>query len=163
VWEADGQVVVHRGTVGERGETEHCQLAEGQAPNVAIDAQVASARAQGYETLSPDPERQVVVACDTMGYDPDEITASARVLEVLCNECLAGSGNGYCDGPTYGHNRVSVFCPVVNREMAVAAVIAALRGLGCDNWDEWLLVSVPDGASFRVLYGNPAAQRAGLV
>jgi hypothetical protein len=81
------------------------------------------------------------------------------MLKSLCNECLGWTGNGYCDGPAYGRGSVSVFCPVVDRELAVGAVVAELRTHGCDNWDEWLVVSVPDGTRFRVVYSNPAGRR----
>lgn len=125
-----------------------------------IEAESAAARSEGFGPRESDPERQVIVSCSTTGYEPGEVAGSARVLEYLCNECLGWTGNGYCDGPAYGRGYLSAFCPVVDRDLAVEAVIAQLRAHGCDNWEEWLTVSVPKGARFQVVYRNPAAQRA---
>lgn len=160
-WTVDGCVVVHQGVVGSRGETIRIELADDQDATGVIERESATARLEGFVDLEPEPERQVVVSCDTTGYESDEIVGTARMLEYLCNECLGWTGNGYCDGPAYGPDSVSVFCPVVERERAVEAVVAELRANGGDNWDEWLVVSVPEGARFRVVYGNPAARRAG--
>src|SRR5262249_59206231 len=120
------------------------ERAEGQDAAAVIEAEAASARAEGFGTLEPDPERQVIVTDDTTGYEPDEIVNVGHMLEYLCNECLGWTGNGYCDGPAYGKNRVSVYCPVVERDLAVQAIVAELRSHGCDNWEESLVVSVPE-------------------
>jgi hypothetical protein len=161
-WAINGRVIVHLGVVGSRGETRSIEVANGQDAAVVIERESAAPRAEGFTDLDLDPERQVVVACDTTGYEPDEIAGTVKMLEDLCNECLGWTGNGYCDGPAYGRNRVSVFCPVVERDLAVETVIAALRAHGCDNWGEWVVVSVPEGARFRPAFGNAAARKAGL-
>ena len=157
-WDVDGLVVIHRGVVGTRGETRRIPLGEGQDATAVIEAESGAARAQGFCTIDPDPERQVIVACDTTGFEPDEIVGMSRMLEELCNECLGWTGNGYCDSPAYGGRSLSVYCPVIDRDLAVEAVVAELRRHGCDNWQERLTVSVPEGAGFRVVYRNPAAQ-----
>jgi hypothetical protein len=161
-WAIEGRVIVHRGVVGSRGETRHIELAGGQDAGAVIEQEAKAVRVEGFGTIDPDPERQIVVTGDATGCEPDEIAGTARMFERLCNECLGWTGNGYCDGPAYGHGTVSVFCPVVDRERAIETVVTQLRAHGCDNWDEWLVVSVPDGARFCVVYGNPAARRAGL-
>jgi hypothetical protein len=158
-WDVDGLVVIHRGTVGARGETRNVELAEGQDAGAAIEAEAAAARAEGFRELEPDPERQVIVTGDTTGYEPDDIVGAAQMFEYLCNECLGWTGNGYCDGPAYGKNTVSVYCPVAERDLAVETIVAELRKHGSDNWEEWLIVSVPEGAGFRVVYRNPAAEK----
>jgi hypothetical protein len=159
-WDIDRTVVIHQGVVGTRGELRHITLGPGQDAEAVIEAESAAARSEGFGPRASDPQRQVIVSCDTAGYEPDEVAGSASMLEYLCNERLGWTGNGYCDGPAYGKGYLSVFCPVVDRDLAVEAVVAQLRAHGCDNWEEWLTVSVPEGAGFRVVYRNPAAQRA---
>jgi hypothetical protein len=158
--EVDGLVVIHRGTVGAPGQIRDITLAQGQDAVAVIESEVAAARAEGFRPLEPDPCRQVIVIADTTGYEPDEVASSARILEQLCNSCLGRTGNGFCDGPAYGKGSVSVYCPVVERDLAVATIVTELRRHGCDNWEEWLIVSVPEGAGFRVVYRNPAAERS---
>src|SRR5262249_57609688 len=127
--------------VGTRGGTRGTGVGEGEDGTTVIEAESGAARAQGFCTIDPDPERQVIVACDTTGFEPDEIVGMSRMLEELCNECLGWTGNGYCDGPAYGGRSLSVYCPVIDRDLAVEAGVAELRRHGCDNWQERLTVS----------------------
>lgn len=156
-WDRDGQAVFYTGELGQRGATEQVAPAAGQSVESVIEAGAVAARRQGFEPVHPGAMRQIVLSCPTgPDWTADDILGVTRYLEELCNDCLGRTGLGHCDGPYYGvgTGSVGVFSLVVDLELGIREVIAELRRHGCDGKDEELVLSVPDGAGFRVVYST---------
>jgi hypothetical protein len=152
-WDCEGRATFHSGEIGHRGSTERIAPAAGQSVESIIEAGAAVARQRGYEPFGRDGMRHVILSCPTgPDWTADEVMGVARYLEHLCNESLGWTGLGHCDGPYYGRGVVGVYSLVVDEELGIREIIAELRRHGCEGKDEEMVLSVPDGAGFRVVY-----------
>jgi hypothetical protein len=151
-WDSDGTAVFHTGELGQRGSTERCTL-DSQSVEALIESKAEAARREGFQTVPRSAMQQVILSCSTKpGWVAQEMLDVASYLEDLCNDCLGWTGLGHCDGPSYGRDEVSVYSLVVDLELGIQAIVGALRRNGCEGKDEEIVLSVPDGATFRVVY-----------
>lgn len=152
-WDCDGRVAFHTGEVGRRGTTEWVTPSANQTPEETIRARAEAAGREGFAPVGLEAMEQIILSCPTESdWTPDEILGVARYLEELCNECLGWTGLGHCDGRSYGPRSVGVCSLVVDQALGIQAIIAELQRHGCEGKDEELVLSVPEGAGFRVVY-----------
>jgi hypothetical protein len=120
-------VLVHAGKVGAAGEVRETIPAADETPAALLSRETGRARAQGYAEIDGNHLVQLVVQyqIDGMG-SVDDLDQRQRVEEVL-GECLASTGNGYCDGGDIGSGTMNVFCYVVVPKLAIDSVRTALE------------------------------------
>jgi hypothetical protein len=120
-------VAVHAGKVGAAGEVREISPASDETPAALLIRETGQARAQGYTEFDPEDLVHLVVQyqIDGMG-SVDDLDQRQRVEEVL-GECLASTGNGYCDGGDIGSGTMNVFCYVVVPKLAIESVRTALE------------------------------------
>jgi hypothetical protein len=152
-WACEGRVAIHSGEVGIRGQTVWIDPDLGKTTDSVIETAIQSARANGFAPVPYGEMFQVILTCPTgPDWTSDEVFGVGRYLEEMCNERLGWTGLGYCDGPSYGPRSVGVYSLVVDLELGIREMIAELRLHGCEGKDEELVLSVPDGDRFRVVY-----------
>jgi hypothetical protein len=126
-WDADGEVMVHWGTMGERGQTQSIKVEAGKNPNTIIKSESKRRKAEGYKTISISKLARIVIQykIDGMGTSSD---LDKRVqVENLMNECLGWKGLGHCDGGDIGSGTINVFCFVVDAETAIPHIVEELK------------------------------------
>jgi hypothetical protein len=161
-WDCEGRATFHSGEIGHRGSTERIEPAADQSVESVIQTEATETRQRGYEPFDREGMKQVILSCPT-GPDwtsHDEMCV-ARYLADMCDESLGWTGLGHCDGPFFIRGAVGVYSLVVDQELGIREIIAELRRNGCEGKDEEMVLSVPDGEGFRVVYttGPPTQQR----
>jgi hypothetical protein len=148
-WKTPLMVVVHEGRLGKRGKT-RCLLPTGrQRPERLIAEAAKKPRAKGYAEVSLEEHSQIVVQYRLKTWGSPEDLNKAHKVEDLFNECLGWTGNGRCDGNDIGSGTMNVFSYVIDAELAVETMVAALRQHRLLNG---AVVAVREGEDYRVVY-----------
>lgn len=148
-WEADGEVVLHSGDLGERGESQSVPLKRDESSEKLIEREANKYRADGYRELQEGEEYTVIVQYRVEGWGTPEDLAKRHTIEDLFNEVLGWTGNGNCDGGDIGSGTLNIFCPVVNPYLASQAMVEELRKNG---FLEGAVIAIDRDDSFEVLY-----------
>jgi hypothetical protein len=158
-WDSEGQVIFHTGELGQRGSTEQVAPAADESVEAVIEAGVEAARQRGFEPVPAENMWEIILACPTKAdWSSEEKEGVGHFLEDLCNQCLGWTGLGHCVGPALRRGYVDVLSLVVDLDLGIREIIAELRRHGCEGKDEELVLSVPEGNGFRVVYttGQPS-------
>jgi hypothetical protein len=153
---ADGEfVTIHRGIVGERGESERHKIELNHSAETVINEAAALARAEGFTELDKTELHEVVVQFIMEDQDLAELESEEDKLEFIqslknqCNQCLGWSGNGRCDGGDLGRTSLNLFCQVVVASLAVSALAEYWERMGSS--DEFL-IGQREGDKMEVIY-----------
>ncbi|HEY3256165.1 MAG TPA: hypothetical protein VGJ91_19535 [Polyangiaceae bacterium] len=125
-WSADATITEHWGKLGERGSTRDHFLSEVDDPNDALQAVLATARANGFAELD-DCELQLLrIEYRLQGPARAADLNKRHALEDRMNELLGWLGLGQCEGGSSGYGTMEVRCLVVDFELARNVIIADL-------------------------------------
>jgi hypothetical protein len=149
-WKTDDGVVLHWGTLGDRGTTRHVDIPHGQSSQQVIERECGEPRSRGFAEIDLDDHSQVIVQYKTRDNwgDSDDLAKRHRVEEIL-NECLGWSGNGHCDGGDIGSGTINSYSFVVDPYIARESIVAALEDNGLL---EGAVIAVERGDDFEVLW-----------
>jgi hypothetical protein len=101
-WDADGEVMVHWGTLGERGQTQSIKVEAGKNPNTIIKCESKRPKREGYKTIPTSKLARIVIQYKIDGRGTTNDLDKCVQVESLMNECLGWKGLGHCDGATSG-------------------------------------------------------------
>ena len=128
VWiNEDNTITIHKGTLGEVGETETIETRKNDLPsNITLAKYVSEQKQIGYEEHEDLTEFIVQYSYDKDA-DQAELTEKRDYLESLFNNCLGWTGNGHCDGGDIGLGTMNIFCYVVDKNIAVHTILEVLE------------------------------------
>ncbi|HEX8457728.1 MAG TPA: hypothetical protein VF656_10565 [Pyrinomonadaceae bacterium] len=148
-WEDDGEIIIHWGQLGERGETRIIALQRGHSAKKFIAQEAKKYRADGYRELREDEEVTLLVQYRLDNWGTSEDLDIRHTVENLLNECLGWTGNGKCDGGDIGSGTMNVCSIVVNPYLAAQTIVEELRK---NNFLEGVVIAIEREDSFKVLY-----------
>jgi hypothetical protein len=148
-WEAEGQIIIHWGELGDRGESHTLAMKQGQSAKKFIAQEAKKYRAEGYRKLKEDEEVTVLVQYQVDGWGTPEDLDKRHAVEDRLNECLGWTGNGRCDGGDIGSGTMNVCSLVVNPYLAGQTIVEELRK---NNMLEGAVIAIEREDSFEVLY-----------
>lgn len=148
-WKALGMVVVHEGTLGDRGKTKSVIPQDGQTPEQCLQKAAEKPRAKGYAEIPFDEQHQVVVQYRLKTWGSPADLAKSHKIEGLFNECLGWTGNGRCDGNDIGSGTLNIFSIVVDPDLGAATLVEELRK---NRLLRGAVVAVRNGEDYRVVY-----------
>lgn len=158
VWTRSGVLVTHRGVIGQRGAVNEQPVAAPQTEEQAFQLAVREAEAQGYVPLEKIPSTQVLVNYNVSTWETGEIQSFKNTVQSLIGDFLGWIGNGYCDGFTIGREGLTLWCTVVDQDLAVPALLAGLQQHRLLSDEEGSArLAVPDGDRYSVVF--PEDQR----
>ena len=132
-WDADGEVMVHWGTIGERGQTQSIKVEAGKNPNAIIKCESKRPKREGYKTIPTSKLARIVIQYKIDGKGTTNDLDKRVPVENLMNEGLGWKGLGHCDGGDIGSGTMNVFCFVVDAETAVPHIVEELKTNGALN------------------------------
>ncbi len=127
-WEREGSVVIHTGVLGDEGEVEQIELADGEDINEIIAAESLDVLSEGYAEVSSDDHGHLILQYKMKGPWAEESAVEKRhAVEDMIDQCLGWTGNGHCDGGDIGSGTVNIFSFVVDPAIAKKTILALLQ------------------------------------
>lgn len=151
-WEAWAHgvwVIVHEGTLGERGKVKYLEPQDGKSPEEVIAEAAEKPRSNGYAEIPLEEQHQVVVQYRLKTWGSAKDLEKAHRIEGLFNECLGWTGNGRCDGNDIGSGTLNIFSVVVDPDLGAATLVEELRN---KRLLKGAVVAVREGDDYRVVY-----------
>ena len=148
-WEANGEIILHWGDLGERGKSRSIPLKGNESSKQFIAHEANKYRAEGYRKLQEGEEHIVLVQYQVDGWGTPEDLDRRYIIENLLNEVLGWTGNGNCDGGDIGSGTMNVCSLVVNPYLASRSIVEELRK---NNLLEGAVIALERENSFEVLY-----------
>ena len=148
-WETDGQIILHWGELGERGEAQSIALKQNESSKTFIANEANKHRKEGYRELKEGEDHTVLVQYQVDGWGTPQDLDKRHEVENLLNECLGWTGNGHCDGGDIGSGTMNVCSLVVNPYLALEPIVKELRE---HNLLEGAVIAIEREDSFEVLY-----------
>lgn len=124
-WEQGGEVILHRGLVGDQGETSIKRIPASRSPAQAIEDALSAARAEGFSEFSG--QRQLVLQCPASAGGTDADVEKRHEIELLLNESLGWTGNGRCTGGDVVSTTINLYAEVVDTEAALQSLVPQLE------------------------------------
>lgn len=129
-WNRGGDIVIHRGRVGERGETEAVPLPHGATAEDSIESLAIQSRSQGYvEADEEEPFWITITYKLTTAWGAVEDLERRHKIEELLNEELGWTGNGMCDGGDIGSYEMCIACIAIDYQIAVQSILSVLKNI----------------------------------
>jgi hypothetical protein len=148
-WRHKRIVVLHWGSVGEKGRTRQIRLKKGQTAKAVIEEASRQPRAERYAEIDTDEHSQVVVQYRTAGWGSVADLEKRHKIEELLDECLAWTCNGFCDGGDIGSGSINIFCLVVDPAAAKDTLVSTLKK---NRLVKGAVIAVREGELYRVLW-----------
>jgi hypothetical protein len=148
-WEADSIVVLHRGVVGDTGETMNLQIGPGESGESIIEREAAIPRNQGFSEIPLELHSELVVQYRLANWGSPADLEKRHGVQDLLDDTLGWTGNGHCDGGDIGSGSINAYSFVVDPEKAAEAVIDALER---DGMLAGAVIAVRENADYRVLW-----------
>lgn len=127
-WEAGDELVIHHGALGDTGATEI--LPNNGAGRHHVADETARRRSEGYREIEEKDHVAVVVQYRINGWGTEDDLRRREMVQRLVDHCLNWTGLGACDGSDWGSGTTNLFCPVVDRQLAVDVIVEALKRSG---------------------------------
>lgn len=126
-WEnPDGSHTVHWGVLGTEGESRVIKKSQqNQKPEEIIQVEIDDVIKQGYAPA--EEEFSLLIEYQTEGWGSTQDLEKRYGLEDHLNEILGWTGLGICDGGSIGSGTMSVFCYVVDYELAKKIIVDNLK------------------------------------
>jgi len=121
------KVIVHWGTLGEKGESRRATVRAGDSSSNLIEREAEPMRKVGFKHIKVEHMAQVVIQYKIDGMGSKKDLDKAQVIEGLMNECLGWTGLGHCDGHDIGSGTLNVFCDVVDGPASEQIVVDCLK------------------------------------
>lgn len=123
-WQHGTDVFLHWGEVGQRGEHKTIPLGAENAEDVLLRESTPIVN-QGFSEIEPLSLLAIEFKCEGEG-SPADLKKSSEI-EYLTNQFLGWTGNGFCDGNEIVNGTLTVFCCVMDRQIAADMTITCLR------------------------------------
>ena len=156
VWKNGRSVTVHQGTVGTAGETEELELRLFQSAGRLMKQLADEKIRTGFEPMDEDEMYELVVQYRSEEGGMPDTSDERQVIDDLLDDCLEGTGNGFCDGM----GTFSTFYYVLDLDKAFRTITEELAKHGFpDNIeiaysepgkDEYISLH-PEGATFVLM------------
>lgn len=121
----DKTLTIHKGKLGEVGETENIETKDLPA-DVLLNKYVSEQKEVEYQELE-DLTELIVQYSYEEGVNETELIETRDYIESLFNNCLGWTGNGHCDGGDIGSGTMNIFCYVVDKNIAIHTILEALE------------------------------------
>jgi hypothetical protein len=148
-WRHQRIVVLHWGSVGEKGRTKQIRLRKGMKAKAVMEEAACQPRAEGYVPIDVDEHRQIAVQYRLAGWGSVADLEKRHKIEELLDDCLAWTCNGFCDGGDIGSGEINVYCLVVDPEAAKTTLVSTLKK---NRLLKDAVIAVREGESYRVLW-----------
>jgi hypothetical protein len=149
-WDNNGEVTVHWGELGTRGEARTMPVSLSQAGEEVIEAELAAPRTDGFNEIEIDDHFQLVLQYRVEGHGNEEDLEKRYAIEDILNGSLGWTGNGHCDGGQMGSGSMEIFSFVIDPVIACETIIKDLGENGI--LDGALIAYTGDGENYKVLY-----------
>jgi hypothetical protein len=126
-WENEGDVIVHTGTIGDRGQTRTVRAPGKKNADTIIREEAKTPRQDGFRELRDDELFSFVIQYRLATWGSGEDLTNRNSVEDVLNECLGWTGNGHCDGGDIGSGSMNIFCFVVDPQVALRSTLEWLR------------------------------------
>jgi hypothetical protein len=126
IWSRPGVLVSHRGVIGQRGAVTERAVSSEEAEEAIFHQAVREAEAEGYVALENITHSQVLVNYNVSTWEVEEIESFKNTAQGVIGDVLGWVGIGYCDGFTLGREGLTMWCIVVDHELAVPTLLAGL-------------------------------------
>ncbi len=123
----DKTLTIHKGKLGEVGETENLDTKNNDlSTDVLLAKYISEQKEAGYDEVNDLTEFIVQYSYEK---DPDEaeLIEKRDYVESLFNNCLGWTGNGHCDGGDIGSATMNIFCYVVDKNIAIHTILEVLE------------------------------------
>jgi hypothetical protein len=129
VWEGDGTVIIHRGRLGDGGETENLTIQPEQSAKEVIDREIEMARTEGYKFLRPPRKSNFVIRYGVEGLTRARYERKNERVWELVSQTLVRTANGYAYGDRISDDErtVDIHASVLDPPTAMATLVAALK------------------------------------
>jgi hypothetical protein len=124
-WAGGRGVVEHWGRCGTRGETKEHFADPGKEQGV-MDAIFDEALAAGFAPMPDEDCAWMLIHRSVEGFGTPGDLDQRHALEDYLNEELGWLGLGHCDGGSIGSGSMEAACPVVDFDIAAAAIASRL-------------------------------------
>ncbi len=157
VWQDEESLIIHGGTIGERGEWTRVQIRTGQDPNQLMSELSSGATQRGFRLVAEDDFTDVTLQYQVEGFGFVTDVERRYKIQSFLNEALGWTGNGHCDGGDIGSGTMNIFCRVFDVEKAAVTILDELHKYNLlqgavlvDDGEEAVTVIYPSGGSYRV-------------
>jgi hypothetical protein len=147
--DSEGNVTVHWGEVGTRGETKTVPVRFWQSAEKVIEKELASARADGFCEIDTEDHIGFVVQYQIDGHGSEDDLEKRYAVEDILNESLGWTGNGNCDGGQIGSGSMEIFSYVIDPHVAYKRVIGDFSEYGMLDG---ALIAYEEDEDYKVLY-----------
>jgi predicted DNA-binding WGR domain protein len=125
VWQDEAVLVVHWGTIGERGQMRRLPI-DGDAKKMMMSL-TKEQRTKGFKPLNEDKLHDFVIIYNIDGFGTIDDLNKRHRIEELMDECLGWTGNGHCDGGDIGGDTMTICCLVVDPVIASDTIKSELE------------------------------------
>lgn len=126
----DKTLTIHKGILGEVGETENLDVREKALPLDALFSKYISQQKElGYEEIE-DLTELIIQYSYGKESSQKELSEKRDHIESLSNNCLGWTGNGHCDGGDIGSETMNIFCYVIDKDIAIHTILEVLEDEG---------------------------------
>jgi hypothetical protein len=119
IWDQNGTIVSHRGSVGQRGVLIELGPMPAELIIDGIQREANLAKNQGFMPIPIESLTKVLVHYLFQKWPADEVASFAEVLKELIGDALGWTGNGVYDGFSVGPQNLTLWYLVVNSDLAV--------------------------------------------
>jgi hypothetical protein len=149
-WDADDHVVLHRGEIGDTGESCEIPIEPGQTAEQIIQGASQEPLADGYAEIAIEDHTQIIVQFKTQDEWGDNADLEKRhEVDDLLNECLGWTGNGHCDGGDIGSGTINSYSYVVDPHVAKDTIVQALEE---NHLAEGAVIAIQTEDDYEVLW-----------
>jgi hypothetical protein len=142
-WIADGEIIEHWGTCGERGETRRHTIGAGMDPFDLLKTLGREPRAAGFKPMPPSRHVGLIVERHVEGFGSPEDLERRYELQAFLDDKLGWLGLGNCDGGSTGSGSMEAYCLVVDGAVALEAL---RRKLAASPFSDFRARLAPQGA-----------------
>lgn len=115
--DSEGLITQHSGELGDVGKTETIEVADNVS--LYLDNLVIESKEQGYSEIEDLQEFIVQYVLE----DDEDAAELLEIIESEIDEALGWTGNGHSEGGDIVENIVSVFCQVIDRDIALTFLL----------------------------------------
>jgi hypothetical protein len=153
IWTRQLVLVTHRGVIGQRGVVSERAIAATEGEERAFQQAVRAVEAEGYVPLEKIPNSQILVNYKVSTWEEREIQSFKNTLQSLLGDILGWTGNGCCEGFTLGREGLTLWCIVVDADLALPTLLAGLEKNRLLKDEEGTArLAVPDGDRYSMVY-----------
>ncbi len=154
IWERNGLVHTHRGSVGQRGVVTRQPPLPTESPSEGVRREATLAREQGFAPMPTEHLTKLLIHYRFKDWPAEDVASFSNALKELIGDALGWTGNGVYDGFSVGSQELTLWYLVVDPDVAVDAILGVLGSHGYLQ-DEETQASIAVDRAGRVLFAYP--------